>query len=627
MSAPPAPGGPPAGPAAPDPIASAEHRRVLEELERERERLREREERLTAALVASGTGTFRWNILTNELDWDDALDRLFGFEPGATARTLDQFVALVHPDDRPAVLAACAACARDGADFRLEFRVVLPDGRERWLLDQGRTFRDAAGRPASMTGACVDITDRKRAEAARRASEDQLRDITDHVPVLIAYVDRDQRYQFNNRNYHAWFGRTPAELRGLHLRDAVGEAVYETVRPKVEAALRGERVSFEWMSPLGAAGPRRLRSDYIPRQAADGTPDGFYVLVTDFTDRHRIETALARSEERLRIAQEAGQIGTFEWDLVTGEVVVSDEFCRIWGLRPMRSVRVGVFNEHVHPDDAHKLATSAERPLEEAIAEAEYRIIRPDSGEIRWLMRRGEVIRDPDGRPVRVIGVTYDISDRKAAEEQQRLLMQELAHRVKNTLAMTQAIATQTLRNAGSLEEMRETFGSRLLALARAHDLLIKGNWTSMSIRSLVAGALEPHDDGLPGRFTIDGPDLDLGAQAALGLALALHELGTNAAKYGALSVPEGRVAIAWAVRGSGTDARFRFRWVEQGGPAVATPSRSGFGSRLIQRGLAASFGGDVRLAFRAAGLALELDAPVRGIGGALSGDPVEDAA
>jgi PAS domain S-box-containing protein len=606
---------------------SAEHRRVLEELERERARLREREERLTAALVASGTGTFRWNILTNELDWDDALDRLFGLEPGVTARNLDEFVARVHPDDRAAIIAACAACAREGADFRLEFRVLLPGGGERWLLDQGRTFRDADGRPVSMTGACVDITERKRAEAARRATEEQMRDITDHVPVLIAYVDREQRYQFNNRNYQDWFGRSPEELRGRHLREAVGAAVYETVRPKVEAALRGERVSFEWMSPLGHAGPRRLRSDYIPRLDAAGRPDGFYVLVTDFTDRHRIETALARSEERLRIAQEAGQIGTFEWNLLTGEVVVSDEFCRIWGFGPTRSVRVGVFGEHVHPEDAGKLATASERPLEEAVAQAEYRIVRPDTRETRWLMRRGEVIRDHDGRPVRVIGVTYDISDRKAAEEQQRLLMQELAHRVKNTFAMIQAIATQTLRNAGSLEEARQTFGARLVALAGAHDHLIRGNWTSMSIRAVVADALQPHDDGLPGRFTIEGPDLDLGAQAALGLALALHELCTNAAKYGALSVPEGRVAIAWSLRG-GADARFRFRWTEGGGPAVAAPSRSGFGSRLIRRGLAASFGGEVHVAFRDSGLSVELDAPARGLGGADQlGGLVEDAA
>ena len=143
---------------------------VTERRAAERE-LAERDERLRAALSASRTGTFRWDIRTNALDWDENLDRLFGLEPGRTARSLDQFVALVHPDDRARVIGACERCAADGVDFSEQFRVVWPDGTVRWLDDQGRTYRDADGRPAYMTGACVDINElvvaRHEAERAR----------------------------------------------------------------------------------------------------------------------------------------------------------------------------------------------------------------------------------------------------------------------------------------------------------------------------------------------------------------------------------------------------------------------------------------------------------------------------
>ena len=146
--------------------------------------LAEREERLRAALHASRTGTFRWDIRTNALDWDENLDRLFGLAPGSTVRSLDAFVAMVHPDDRGRVIAACERCARVGADFDEEFRVVWPDGSVHWLDDKGRTFPDSSGAPAYMTGACVEITDRKRADAEReriaaalRESEARLRRI------------------------------------------------------------------------------------------------------------------------------------------------------------------------------------------------------------------------------------------------------------------------------------------------------------------------------------------------------------------------------------------------------------------------------------------------------------------
>ncbi|GJD56501.1 sensor histidine kinase [Methylobacterium dankookense] len=219
-----------------------------------------------------------------------------------------------------------------------------------------------------------------------------------------------------------------------------------------------------------------------------------------------------------------------------------------------------------------------------------------------------------DGRPERILAVSRDITELKQNEDRQTLLMQELAHRVKNTLAMVQAISAQTLRNADSLAAAGEALGARLFALARAHEVLLQGSWSSAGLADLVGTAVTLHGGGEPGRFAVSGPDLTLAARTGLTLALMLHELGTNAAKYGALSTPAGRVAITWEVAGPEEARRFRFRWEESGGPPVTPPARSGFGSRLIQRSLAYGVGGSAHLAYPETGVVLTLDAPLSGL-------------
>jgi PAS domain S-box-containing protein len=219
-----------------------------------------------------------------------------------------------------------------------------------------------------------------------------------------------------------------------------------------------------------------------------------------------------------------------------------------------------------------------------------------------------------DGRPERILAVSRDITEIKQTEARQTVLMHEMAHRVKNTLAMVQAVATQTLRNAHSLEEAGEALGARLLALAQAHDVLMQGAWSSADLRGLVDTAVTLHSDGEPGRFVVSGPDVTLGPRPGLTLALILHELGTNAAKYGALSKPEGHVAIGWSVAMVEGEERLSFRWEEIGGPAVTPPTRIGFGTRLIERSLVHSFGGTAKLQFPEAGVVLTMQAPIANV-------------
>jgi len=336
---------------------------------------------------------------------------------------------------------------------------------------------------------------------------------------------------------------------------------------------------------------------------------GIVGISVEISDRVRTLRALSSSEERLRIAQHAGGIGTFEWNIRSGEVMVTEEFCRIWGIGQHTSIRVGAFTEFVHPDDRQLIATSMASSLEDLVGYAEYRIIRQDDRQVRWLARRAEMIRDEAGHPSRIVGAVYDITDRKLLEEQRQLLMQELAHRVKNTLAMVQAISAQTLRSAPSLEAAGNIFSERLAALARANDTLLQESWSSASVGVIVEGAIQSHNDH--GRIHFSGPGVRLGPKAALALSLALHELCTNAAKYGALSVDTGQVAITWHVAGEEEAALFRFRWQESGGPPVKLPERKGFGTRLIERSLAESFGTQAEIGYEPTGVVWGIETPM----------------
>ena len=212
-------------------------------------------------------------------------------------------------------------------------------------------------------------------------------------------------------------------------------------------------------------------------------------------------------------------------------------------------------------------------------------------------------IADADGSISGVFVEGADVTDHVRAQEHLQLINFELKHRVKNTLAMVSAIATQTLQSPDRDPQL-EAFRGRLEAFGRAHDILTAETWATAQLENVVAAALESHNDD---RISWAGPDITLGSKQALSLSLALHELATNAAKYGALSVPEGRVAISWQVLVGEEHASFEFEWRESGGPAVATPTRHGFGSRLIRRVLAADFGADPELSFAADGLVFRL--------------------
>jgi two-component sensor histidine kinase len=204
-----------------------------------------------------------------------------------------------------------------------------------------------------------------------------------------------------------------------------------------------------------------------------------------------------------------------------------------------------------------------------------------------------------------------EIAERREAEKHRELLINELNHRVKNTLATVQSVAAQTLRTSALDAEVRHRLDARLIALSDAHNLLTEHNWTGATLDEVVEMALRPHRSEREDRFEVEGPQVPLPPKSALALAMALHELTTNAIKYGALSNESGRVIIRWQVNDEDTGPRLHMTWTEQGGPPVTPPTRRGFGTRLVERGLAADLGGSVQLSYPASGVVCTIDTPL----------------
>jgi two-component sensor histidine kinase len=204
-----------------------------------------------------------------------------------------------------------------------------------------------------------------------------------------------------------------------------------------------------------------------------------------------------------------------------------------------------------------------------------------------------------------------DAEQRETADRLQKLILEELHHRIKNTLATVSAIAAQSLRNATSIEHAQHAIESRLLALGRAHDLLLQARWTSASLEHIVRGATEPYDSESERKFSIEGPDLKITAGAVIALAMTLNELCTNTTKFGALSAPTGRIAIVWTI--DENSKRLHLTWSETGGPEVHAPTRQSFGTRLIET-LGKQLKGTVEMSYHPTGFVYALDVPLNSL-------------
>ncbi|WP_165820037.1 sensor histidine kinase [Microvirga sp. KLBC 81] len=360
------------------------------------------------------------------------------------------------------------------------------------------------------------------------------------------------------------------------------------------------------------------RMDFGPLSAADVTSVVFFMLgallvVLVATSMRRAVERLGEAQEKLLAALDASSTGTWRWDIQRDIIEWDPAMANVFGLGLKKTPRnVEEFASLIHPEDRDYARTVIGDAIKNGkTIEYEFRAVLPE-GEERWIYDRSRPVYDPEGKPLYMIGACLDITSRKKTEERQSLLIHELNHRVKNTLATVQSLAIQTMRSSPSPEAFQSNFMARLMALSATHDLLTQTYWESASLSEVIEAELRPHGgiDGL--RIKARGDAVRLKPQQALSLGLAFHELATNATKYGALSSSQGQLSITWDLEADAAGKRqLLVHWHEQDGPPVAKPRRQGFGTRLIDRSIVHELGGAIEMDYASTGLECRMRVPL----------------
>lgn len=606
--------------------------------------LRATEERYRLVARATNDAIWDWDLTTDTVLWNEALATAYGWTPDRVVPDGAWWIAHVHPDDRAAVEADIGAVIAGGADeWGHEYRFLRADGTYAEVFDRGYMVRAADGTPQRMIGAMLDVTERNRTGA-------QFRAVFQGANIGIVQFDpRSVRALAVNAKLCEIWGAPESEILGhslarwtppeddaeraeLHRRLAKGETMQERLEKRyrrLDGRIIWARVNLVSQTLGDSVHATAMIEDITEEKRADARREALIALGDRLRDLQTnaavVEATAASLGRTLGVARAgyalvdpAGGLSSVAPDWIAAGLGAEA------GAQTLATVAASV--ARLRRGEALAVADIAATP--ERVDDA--------AGYARIGMRA--VVKVPILQRGRLVGILYvldavphdwtpeeiafarEVAERAwggltriEADEQQRILNRELSHRLKNTLAVVQAIASQTLRNVTDVEAAKEALAARLIALGKAHDILLSGESEGADFEAVLASALAIHDDRQPDRFRISGPAIELGAKAALSLALTLHELATNAVKYGALSVPAGRVTVAWDVALEAGEPTVRMTWRESGGPRVVVPSRKGFGSRLIERGLVGAVGGTVSLDYEPAGLVCRLAAPLAG--------------
>jgi PAS domain S-box-containing protein len=609
----------------------------IDDRRRTEEALRDSEARLEMATAAAELGIWDWNLITNEIHYSDQGKAIFGFPPDRPV-TLQEVRDATHPGDLPRTQALARRALDPEVREKLpyEYRILRPDGEVRWLVAHGEAvFGEVDGEERALryVGTVQDITARKQASDALRESEARLSALADNLPLGMVYQiatspEGGRRFLYLSGNCEQVNG-IPAEL-GMANPSLLYEQILPEHGPRMAAA---EEEALRLRQPFDLqVTARHARTGEVrwyrmisaPRELPSGAVvwDGIQI---DITEQKRAEDAVRRSEEGLRTILNEMPVGVLLARMPDGEVAFQNaKSVELLGpvMFPVENGDTATEFGALHPDGTPYRA--GEYPIARTVlkgedVEQEEVLYRREDGRIIHLaMSSTPVFNSIEGEGFAVCAF-YDITERKRAEEHQALLINELNHRVKNTLATVQSIAAQSFREAeasgeaGRIPLTRAAFEARLFALARAHDVLTQENWESAGLADIVDQAVAPHRGGVDYHvFITEGPNLRVTPQMALSLSMALHELCTNAVKYGALSQAGGHVRATWTEAARAAGPHLRLVWQERGGPPVAPPTRRGFGTRLIERGVARELSGEVHLTYDPEGVTCIIDVPLR---------------
>jgi PAS domain S-box-containing protein len=456
-----------------------------------------------------------------------------------------------------------------------------------------------------------DVTDRVEVHQRLAASEARFRAAIGAVDGILWTNDASGRMVGDQPGWASLTGQTPDQYQGFGWADAVHpDDVEPTIQAWTEAVARGGPFTFEHRVRRHDGAWRDFAVRAVAVLEADGSTREWIGVHTDITERKRAEERLREGEARFRAMADSAPAPVWMTSPAGGVTFANESFGEFTGVAPANLLG-DAWISLIHPDDVAGVGAKRAAAREASGAPLAYgfeaRFLSADGG-YRWVVANARPRIDAQGQFQGYIGMAMDMTETKTAEARQRLLINELNHRVKNTLASIQSIVRQTLRPDETPEPVRERLIGRLLAMSAAHDVLTRESWEGAALDDIVRQGLAPFvDDQDPERLAVSGPSLRVGANTALSLALAVHELATNAAKYGALSTAGGRVDVAWEQT---AENQVVLTWTEHGGPPVRAPERRGFGTRLLERGLAGDLGGRPELTFAVEGVRAVL--PVR---------------
>ncbi|MFC3079836.1 PAS domain S-box protein [Phenylobacterium terrae] len=461
----------------------------------------------------------------------------------------------------------------------------------------------------------VDVTASREADLARLEAERRLLNTYESVTVGIADTDESGRFIRVNAAFEAITGYSRDELLEMSFQELThpDDRAWDQdrYREQVDGRIDSYTVDKRYVRKDG----RVIQVEVMSSSArgADGAFQYGVRVVKDVTERHEAARRLEESERRVRALLDALPMAVYTTDRDGRITYYNEAAAEFAGRRPELGVDLWCVTWKLYRPDGAPLP-HAECPMAlalksgeelrgvEAVAE------RPDGARATFTPYP-TLLRDADGEVVGAINVLVDISERKRAEEAQKTLIDELNHRVKNTLATVQSIAMQTQRSTP--EEFPARFEERLIALSKAHDLLTRRQWSGVGLRELFEQEFAPYARGAEAAVRLQGPDVTLPARVGLAFGMVVHELATNAAKYGALSAQGGRVDLAWDVEETDGARGLALEWVESGGPPTSRPTRRGFGRRLIERNITGDLGGRVDLRFEPTGLRCSLRIPL----------------
>ena len=510
-------------------------------------------ERFLESLLESATD---YAIITLDLDgcitgWNSGAEQVLGW---TEADVLGQNASLFFtPEDQAAEAPATEmATARDYGRATDERWHVKKGGERFWANGSMMPLvDDETNVIEGYLKILRDRTEQRLAEEKTRQSEAFLRSVLESSGDSIAVLGLPGQIVFMNEA--GLLGMEAVDISAIQNQPWV--SLWEddgatAAEEAMAAAKAGSTGRFTALARTLKGNPRWWDVQVTPIPGSDGGPDRLLAISRDVTDRRQAEAALRETVERYRLVTRATNDAIWDWDLVRGHVQWNEALYTAYGYNPHDVEPSGEWwMSQIHPDDRPEVENHIRSVIAGGGDEGshEYRF-RCASGRYATVFDRGYMVRDAAGQPVRMIGAMLDITSRKRAEQELEMVHHELGHRLKNVLTMVQAIASHTLRNAPSMDLARETLAARLVALGRAQNILIAQSVDEADIEELVHTVLDVHSAEEPERFRIRGPRLRLNARAVLSLALILHELATNAVKYGALSNEHGHVDIVWTI-------------------------------------------------------------------------------